>query len=75
MKHSLLADAKYYLFKTMVKMKMTVFWDVVACSLAETDQCFTGAYFLHHQGTTSQKMSISILATVRTCNFTNGKNK
>jgi hypothetical protein len=31
-------------------MKMAVFWDVALCSLAETYQCFRGAYCLHHHG-------------------------
>jgi hypothetical protein len=30
-------------------MKMTVFWDVVPCSLLEIDRRFRGAYCLHHQ--------------------------
>jgi hypothetical protein len=32
---------------TVVSMKMTVFWDVVPCSLVEVYQCFRGAYYLH----------------------------
>jgi hypothetical protein len=32
-----------------VRMKMTVFWDVVPCSLVEIHRCFRGAYCLHHQ--------------------------
>jgi hypothetical protein len=35
---------------TTVSMKMTVFWDVVLCSLVDSDQCFGGASCLHHQG-------------------------
>jgi hypothetical protein len=31
-------------------MKITVFWDVVLCSILETDRRFTDAYCLHHQG-------------------------
>jgi len=31
-------------------MKMTVVWDVVPCSLVETDLRFGGAYCLHLQG-------------------------
>jgi hypothetical protein len=31
-------------------MKMTVFWDVTPCSLAEIGRRFRGAYYLHHQG-------------------------
>jgi len=31
-------------------LKMAVFWEVVRCSLAETDRCFGVAYYLHHQG-------------------------
>jgi hypothetical protein len=29
---------------------MTAFWDIIPCSLVEVDQCFRGAYSLHHQG-------------------------
>jgi hypothetical protein len=31
-------------------MKMTAFWDVAPCSIAEVYRCFIGAYCLHHQG-------------------------
>jgi hypothetical protein len=31
-------------------LKMTVFWDVVPCSLVEINQCFRCVYCLHHQG-------------------------
>jgi hypothetical protein len=31
-------------------MKMTTFWDIVPCSLAEVEGCFRCAYCLHHQG-------------------------
>jgi hypothetical protein len=31
-------------------LKMTVFWDVAPCSLAETDRHFRGVYCIHHQG-------------------------
>jgi hypothetical protein len=30
--------------------KMTVFWDVAPCSLAEVDRRFRGVYCLCHQG-------------------------
>jgi hypothetical protein len=30
--------------------KMTVFWDVVPCSLVEFYRLFTGDYCIHHQG-------------------------
>jgi hypothetical protein len=46
-------------------LKMTDFWDDVACSLVESDQCFRNAYCLH-QGATSQKTVIFMLATKRT---------
>jgi hypothetical protein len=29
---------------------MTVFWDVVPCSLVKVDRRFRGAYCLHHEG-------------------------
>jgi hypothetical protein len=35
-------------------MKMAIFWDVAPCSLVDTDKCFRGAYFLHHQGDVGQ---------------------
>jgi hypothetical protein len=31
-------------------MKMTVFWDVAPCYLADIDRCFRGTFCLHHQG-------------------------
>jgi hypothetical protein len=34
---------------TAISMKVTVFWDVVPCSLVESDRCFKGAYCLHYQ--------------------------
>jgi hypothetical protein len=30
-------------------MKMTVFWDVAPCSLADADRCFKGDYCLQHR--------------------------
>jgi hypothetical protein len=33
-----------------VSMKMTAFWDIMPCNLAEVDQCFRGSYCLHHLG-------------------------
>jgi hypothetical protein len=34
---------------TATCMKMGVFWNVVPCSLVDTDRRFRGAYCLHHQ--------------------------
>jgi hypothetical protein len=34
---------------TAAIMKITVFWDVVPCSLVEIDRRFRGTYCLHHQ--------------------------
>jgi hypothetical protein len=31
-------------------MKVTVFWDVVPCSLLELHQCVRGAYYFHREG-------------------------
>jgi hypothetical protein len=36
-------------FEHQVYMKMAVFWDVALYSLVDTDWCFRGAFFLHHQ--------------------------
>jgi hypothetical protein len=53
-------------------MKVTVIWDIMPCSLVETDQHFRGAYCLHHQAltalaiTTSETQSISIRLHVAT---------
>jgi hypothetical protein len=30
-------------------MNMTVFWDMVPCSLIDVDRYFRGVYCLHHQ--------------------------
>jgi hypothetical protein len=35
---------------TVLRMKMTVFWDVALCSLVEVYQRFRGACCLHHRG-------------------------
>jgi hypothetical protein len=35
-------------WKDNVKLKITVFWDVVPCSLAETDRRFRDVYCLHN---------------------------
>jgi hypothetical protein len=34
---------------------MTVFWDVVPCSLVEVYQCFRGVYCIHYQGDDSSQ--------------------
>jgi hypothetical protein len=34
--------------KQVSKSKMTVFWDVVSCSLVEIHRRFRGAYHRHH---------------------------
>jgi hypothetical protein len=40
-----------YTFQACVAhMKMTVFLDVVPCSVIEIDLRFRGAYYFHHQG-------------------------
>jgi hypothetical protein len=31
-------------------MKIIIYWDIAPCSLVEINQCFRGAYCLHHQG-------------------------
>jgi hypothetical protein len=54
---------------TIVTLKMTVFWDVAKCSLVEIDRRFRGAYYLSHQGATSQKTVVLLLATVRTLKY------
>jgi hypothetical protein len=51
-------------------MKFRVFWDVALCSHVEVDRRFRGAYYLHHQGATSQKTLNFILAAVRTWTVT-----
>jgi ATP sulfurylase len=40
------------MFKLLI-LNMAVFWNVVSCSLVETDQYFGDAYGLHHQGNDS----------------------
>jgi hypothetical protein len=60
---------------TVASMKMSVFWDVAPCYLAEIDQNFRGAYCDHvlmmEAVRTSERRSISMtlipeLAAVRT---------
>jgi hypothetical protein len=38
-------------------MDLTVFWDVVPCSLVEIDRRFKGAYCHHHQGDREETFS------------------
>jgi hypothetical protein len=35
---------------TAARMKITVFWDLVPCSIVEIDRRFRGAYCFHHHG-------------------------
>jgi hypothetical protein len=42
----------------VANMKMTVFWDVVPCSLTEIDQQFGQSISMRLQGATSQKKVI-----------------
>jgi hypothetical protein len=73
--HSVVANEEWHNSTSEDKaiVKMTVFWDVVLCSVVEVYYCFRGAYCLHHQGTdyrlhsaTSQKTVIFILTAMRT---------
>jgi hypothetical protein len=34
----------------VMSMKMAVSWDVVLRSLVDINQCFRGAYYIHHHG-------------------------
>jgi hypothetical protein len=34
----------------VLRMKLSVFWDITPCSLVGTDRRFGGAYCLHHKG-------------------------
>jgi hypothetical protein len=51
-----------------------LFWDVAPCSLVEIDQCFRGAYCLHHQGYYTvqhpRKQSSSSQAQIKLCKHT-----
>jgi hypothetical protein len=47
---TLLAECGRFLVLTAASMKITVFWDVAACCLVETDRRFRGVYCLHHHG-------------------------
>jgi hypothetical protein len=40
--------------------KLTVFWDIAPCSLAEVDRRLKGACCLHHQGNTMDICLIKI---------------
>jgi hypothetical protein len=68
--------------KSSCSSKMTAFWDIAPCSLAEVDGRCRGAYCLRHQGeirststrlhgATSQKTAIFILAAAIIWNLTN----
>jgi hypothetical protein len=48
---------------------MSVFWVVALCSPVEVYWRFRGAFCLHHQGATTQKTAIFVLAAVRTSNL------
>jgi hypothetical protein len=47
-------------------LKMVVFLVVAPYSLVEVYRRFRGAYFLHYQVATTQKIAVFILAAVRT---------
>jgi hypothetical protein len=40
---------RLYIRPCKVRMKTRAFWDIASCSLGREDQCFKGAYCLHHQ--------------------------
>jgi hypothetical protein len=40
------------MFSQQQVSRWTAFWDIVLCSLIEVDQCFGGAYCLHHKSST-----------------------
>jgi hypothetical protein len=46
--HCLLFQTEY--FRNVASTEMTVFWDLVPCSLIEIDQSFRRAFCLHRQG-------------------------
>jgi hypothetical protein len=46
------------------------FWVVMSCSLVEVYRRFRGVCCLHHQGATTQKTAIFILAAMRIWNLT-----
>jgi hypothetical protein len=46
-------------WRSYLKLKMAVFWDVAPYSLVENDQRFRGAYCLHHQCKHSKRLSVS----------------
>jgi hypothetical protein len=43
-----------YQVLTAASMKMTAFWDIAPCSLAEIYRCSSAAHCLHHQDYTAQ---------------------
>jgi hypothetical protein len=51
-------------------MKMTAFWDIAPCSLAEVYRCFRDAYCLHHQGYRPHNGGLRISETSVYCNET-----
>jgi hypothetical protein len=51
-------------------MKMTAFWDIAPCSLAEVDRCFRGVYCLHHQGYRPHNGGLRISETSVYCSET-----
>jgi hypothetical protein len=49
-------------------VKITVFWDVASCSLADTDRCFKGTYCLNHhddEAVRSSETSVNFYETTR----------
>lgn len=48
-KWNALVQSTYYVTVKNSKLKPTVFWDIVRCSLIEVDQGFRGVYNLHHE--------------------------
>jgi hypothetical protein len=41
-----------------MSVKMSVFWDVVSCTMLDIDQCFRGDYGLHHQDVENLMMEV-----------------
>jgi hypothetical protein len=46
---------------TAMSLMMAIFWDVVPCSLLDTDRRFRGDYWVHHHDITMTTVDIIIL--------------
>jgi hypothetical protein len=56
----------------VMSMKMAIYWNAAQCTLIQIEQCFRGAYCLHHQGDGTNDKSSNQLKHQSICTWVNG---